>query len=264
MIPKIIHYCWYGGNPKPKRIKKCINSWKTHLPEYKIMCWDESNTDLDIPFIKEAYLEKKWAYVSDYIRLKALYEYGGIYLDTDMLVLKNLDTLLVNQCFFGIGDPKYIYTGIIGAKKSYSFLWRCLKDYEAFDDFPVDVLPEITSPKIVTKCFREYYNYTDTFEKLLHLDSVTIYPQEWFYPFPAKARYSKNYIEYATENTYAIHLWIASWAKIPAFKLIRQQHYARGLATMLKEVLKGEGASIKYYRKIASSFKQALSTSDNK
>ena len=83
-IPKIIHYCWFGGNPLPEITKLCLESWRTLLPDYEIVCWSEENFDVSlIPFVQEAYEAKKWAFVSDYARLFALYQYGGIYLDTD-------------------------------------------------------------------------------------------------------------------------------------------------------------------------------------
>ena len=100
MIPKIIHYVWVGNNPKPKDIKKCMKTWKKHLKDYKIIEWNESNFDISShPFVKKAYEAKKWAYVSDYIRMYAIYNYGGIYLDTDVLVLENFDKFLNNKVF---------------------------------------------------------------------------------------------------------------------------------------------------------------------
>lgn len=100
-MEKIIHYCWFGGNEKSQIIKKCINSWKKYMPEYKIMEWNEKNIDLSFsPFVIEAYKNKKWAFVSDVIRLKVLYEYGGIYLDTDVELYESLDDLLKNNDAF--------------------------------------------------------------------------------------------------------------------------------------------------------------------
>ena len=91
MIPKIIHYCWFGGNPLPMDVKKCIESWKEKCPDYEIKCWDESNFDVNAhPFTKAAYEAKAWAFVSDYARLRVVYDNGGIYLDTDVELLKNL------------------------------------------------------------------------------------------------------------------------------------------------------------------------------
>ena len=86
MIPKIIHYCWFGGSTKPKLVKDCILSWKIFFPNYEIIEWNEKNSDLNEPFVKAAYNLKKWAFVSDYVRLTKVYEYGGLYLDTDMLI----------------------------------------------------------------------------------------------------------------------------------------------------------------------------------
>src|SRR5690606_8141901 len=99
MLPKKIHYCWFGKKPIPKILKYCIDSWKTQLPDYQFFLWNEGNTAFDCEFINKAYDDKNWAFVSDYVRLKVVYEYGGIYLDTDMLLLKSLDNFLDNECF---------------------------------------------------------------------------------------------------------------------------------------------------------------------
>ena len=97
-IPKVIHYCWFGGHEKPKLINKCLETWKRYLKDYEIMEWNEENFNIDIcSFTKEAYEDKKWAFVSDYCRLWVLYNYGGIYLDTDIEILKPLDDLLDNK-----------------------------------------------------------------------------------------------------------------------------------------------------------------------
>lgn len=92
MIPKIIHYCWFGKGKKNRLIKRCIRSWKKRMPDYEIICWNEDNFDYtSVPFVKEAYEQKKWAFVADYVRLYALFHYGGIYLDTDSEVYKSFD-----------------------------------------------------------------------------------------------------------------------------------------------------------------------------
>ena len=99
-IPKIIHYCWFGGNPLPELAEKCIESWKKYLPDYEIIRWDENNFDFNInDYVKEAYENKKWAFITDYVRLYAMYNYGGIYMDTDVEVLKSLDCFLIHPAF---------------------------------------------------------------------------------------------------------------------------------------------------------------------
>ena len=108
MIPKKIHYVWVGGKKKPKDIERCIKSWKKNLKEYEIKEWNENNFDINShPFTKSAYENKKWAYVSDYIRMYALYNEGGIYLDTDNLVLDNLEKFLNDRAFVGFENKNY-------------------------------------------------------------------------------------------------------------------------------------------------------------
>ena len=139
MIPKIIHYVWVGNNPKPKDIKKCMKTWKKHLKDYKIIEWNESNFDISShPFVKKAYEAKKWAYVSDYIRMYAIYNYGGIYLDTDVLVLDNFDKFLDNKVFVGFERENYPFTAVFGAEKKNKFIKKLLDYYDNLDAYNFD------------------------------------------------------------------------------------------------------------------------------
>lgn len=139
MIPKIIHYVWVGNNPKPKDIKQCMKTWKKHLKDYKIIEWNESNFDISShPFVKKAYEAKKWAYVSDYIRMYAIYNYGGIYLDTDVLVLENFDKFLNNKVFVGFERENYPFTAVFGAEKKNKFIKKLLDYYDNLDAYNFD------------------------------------------------------------------------------------------------------------------------------
>ena len=139
MIPIIIHYVWVGNNPKPKDIKKCMKTWKKHLKDYKIIEWNESNFDISShPFVKKAYEAKKWAYVSDYIRMYAIYNYGGIYLDTDVLVLENFDKFLNNKVFVGFERENYPFTAVFGAEKKNKFIKKLLDYYDNLDAYNFD------------------------------------------------------------------------------------------------------------------------------
>ena len=120
MIPKTIHYCWFGGNPLPDLAVKCIDSWKKYCPDYEIKEWNEKNFNLDAcPYVREAYEAKKWAFVSDYARLYAMVTEGGIYMDTDVEVLKPLDEYLDNLAFSGFQTEKEIPTGIMACEKGF-------------------------------------------------------------------------------------------------------------------------------------------------
>lgn len=140
MIPKTIHYCWFSGEKYPPKIKECIRSWKLNLPDYKLRLWDANSFDFkSIPYMKKCYEMRKWAYVADYIRLYALYKEGGIYLDSDVLVLKTFDTLLDCNAFWGIDamdEHGYAFpeAAIFGAVKGLDVLQEMMEYYHQLDD----------------------------------------------------------------------------------------------------------------------------------
>lgn len=135
MIPKIIHYCWFGGNPKPDLIKQCIDSWKKYCPDYQLIEWNESNFDINCnPYVKAAYEDKKWAFVSDYARLYIVYNQGGVYLDTDVLLHNGIDELLKNSCWMASDDVRYISTGLgFGAEKGNWLIKAIMEAYEGYE-----------------------------------------------------------------------------------------------------------------------------------
>lgn len=134
MIPKIIHYVWVGGNPKPKKIQKCMKTWKKHLVDYQIIEWNEDNFDItENKYVEQAYKAKKWAFVSDYIRAKAIYEQGGIYLDTDVLVLDNLYELLNDKAFVGFENKDNPFTAVFGAEAGHPLIKDMLSYYDNRD-----------------------------------------------------------------------------------------------------------------------------------
>lgn len=131
MIPKKIHYVWVGGKEKPDDIKKCMETWATHLSDYEIIEWNEQNFDMTShPFIQQAYQAKKWAFVSDYIRAYVIYHYGGIYLDTDVIVLNNFESFLQYRAFVGFETPDYPFTAVFGAEPQHPLLHRMLTYYD--------------------------------------------------------------------------------------------------------------------------------------
>lgn len=132
MIPKKIHYCWFGGNPKSKLAEKCIKSWKTFCPDYEIIEWNEGNYDLSAAplYVRQAYEAKKWAFVTDYVRLQVVYEQGGIYMDVDVELEKPLDLLLSHSAYFGFENGTFIATGLgFGAEAKTPILWELMADY---------------------------------------------------------------------------------------------------------------------------------------
>ena len=141
-IPKVIHYCWFGKGEMPKLALKCIKSWKKYCPDYEIICWNEDNFDItQNRYMQEAYEAKKWAFVSDFARLKVIYDHGGIYMDTDVEILKPIDDLLETKGYMGFDEKGLMSTGLgFGAEKGNKIVGEFLKSYE---DIPF-VLPDGT------------------------------------------------------------------------------------------------------------------------
>lgn len=129
-IPKKIHYFWVGGHPLPARLQKCVDSWRRFNPDYEIIRWDESNYDFTkVDYMREAYENKAWGFATDYARLDVVYQYGGIYLDTDVEVLRSLDVLLRDEAFFGAGSADHINTGVGFGAVPQCELVKAMRDY---------------------------------------------------------------------------------------------------------------------------------------
>jgi mannosyltransferase OCH1-like enzyme len=207
MIPKKIHYCWFGGNPIPELAQKCIASWNEHCPEYEIKEWNETNFDINCcAFVKEAYEVGKWAFITDYVRLKVLYDEGGIYMDTDVEVIRNLDLLLHHPAFSGFESSKEIPTGIMASERHNRWIEKMLDYYKDRHFIKDGNQEEVTNVKIITELTKNEYGIKldNTYQDL---GDVVFYPRDYFCP----KDYITGQIKYLTENTYTIHHFSGSW-----------------------------------------------------
>ncbi len=244
-IPKIIHYCWFGKNKKNKRVLHCINSWKKYCPDYKIIEWNEHTFDLSSApiYVQEAYKCKKWAFVSDYVRLWALYKYGGVYLDADVELIKPLDRFLIHDGFSGFSEIKEgefkIPAAVMGAKKGNPYIKYLLSYYKRRrfikDDGSLDlkanvyIITEMTLKKFPN--FRLDNSYQE-------IDNFVYYPRDFFTP---KLKYH-NHKPLIKKETYAIHYHNESW--MPAFEKLKIK------LLIILEYLGLKGALRKLYRQI--------------
>ncbi|KVV15877.1 glycosyltransferase [Flavobacterium sp. TAB 87] len=258
MIPKTLHYCWFGKQKKSPLINSCIKSWKKLLPDYKIVEWNESNSDLMHPYVKEAYRLKKWAFVSDFVRLKVLYQHGGIYLDTDMMMIKSLDKLLLNDCFFGAEQENLISAGIIACQKNHFFIKACLSYYDKINLEESTNFHEITIPLIITRTHNKHFGNI-LFKNTVQANNVVVYPVTYFYPFPNNKKNDlKNYKNYIEDGTYAVHLWNASWVEYDEFYYLRNRNYFKSLAKIVKTVFFTREFNLYYFKRIYYSFIKSL------
>lgn len=206
MIPKKIHYCWFGRNEMPKLVQKCIASWKKYCPDYEIICWNEENFDINSNlYVKEAYENKKYAFVTDYVRLFVLYNYGGIYMDTDVEVIKSLDKFLKNKAFSGFENDVSVPTGIMASEAKLNIYKELLDYYNdrhfIKNDGNLDFTSNVTT---ITKTFEKKGLKKDN--TLQTIENFTIYPKEYFCPIDYYTKKKK-----ITENTYTIHWFAGSW-----------------------------------------------------
>ena len=224
-IPKIIHYCWFGGNPLPELAKKCIQSWKKHCPDYKIMVWNEDTFDVHCcKYVEEAYQEKKWAFVSDVARLYALVNYGGIYMDTDVEVLKPLDNLLKYEAVSGFESDTNITTGLMATCKDHRMFIEFLHEYDDLDFRKKDGSLDLTTNvvRITNACLK--YGFVPNNSKQT-VNGFTLLPKDYLCPKDSMTKELK-----ITNNTLVIHHFDGSW-------MSEEKKYQRVIANKICKVL---------------------------
>ena len=199
-IPKVIHYCWFGGKPKPPLVKWCLQSWATILPDYEIKEWNESNFPVEEnPYTKSAYENGKYAFVTDYVRLWALWKYGGIYMDADVEILQQLDKFLKHRAFTGHETEELMVTAIMGAQPGHEWIQMLINHYTTAK---FGVTP---NTQTITELSKPFVQKHENGHRYLS-GGVVIYPVETFCPYD-----HKNLIPIPTENSYAIHHFAGSW-----------------------------------------------------
>jgi mannosyltransferase OCH1-like enzyme len=208
-IPKLFHYVWVGGKQLPKKYISYIKSWTKYNPDFQIIKWDENNIDFSVPYIKNAYKNKNWSNISNYIRLWSVSNYGGIYLDTDVEIIQSFADIIKNNCFMGFcieeKYPDWVNNATFGAIKKHWFTKEALKllllRYDGREASNLSG-PSITTELLIKNGLKEYSD-----EGVLVKD-IMVYPIDYFNPFNWNQEYSKAYI---TDRTHAIHYWDKSW-----------------------------------------------------
>ena len=228
MIPKTIHFIWFGQNKKSDETIECVASWKQMNPDFEIQEWNELNFPIEqFPFVSRMYNEQKWAFAADYARLQILSEHGGFYLDTDMLLLQTLTPLTEASCVLGEEEKGVISAGMIGAVPNHPFIQKCLNFYDAN---PNELL---TIPRVLSQVYEKYNDKA----------SITIYPPQAFYPFD-----SDHIKEWRGQDlgpeVIGVHLWHYSWGhplnrffkKIGIYSLGKSIVEVLGIKQILKKI----------------------------
>lgn len=206
MIPKVIHYCWFGSGAKSDLIKRCMASWATVMPDYEIREWNESNSPMDHAYCRAAREQKLWSKLSNFVRLRVLQAEGGLYLDTDVEVIRSFDGLRSLQCYLGFQRipevPGWVNTAVLGSEAGHSYIQRCLD--ETLDHFQRTGAFEL-SPRIATSVLKAAGLKSYGRQKLAGVD---LFPVDYFYPYSWLETFRPECI---TSNTLAVHHWCHSW-----------------------------------------------------
>ena len=206
MIPKTIHYCWFGRGEKSKLAQKCIASWRRHCLDYESVEWNEDNFDVSVhPYARFCYVQKKWAFLSDYIRLVVVEQYGGVYFDTDVELLKNIDDLLVSEAFYGFENSSYVNTGQgFGAEAHHPTVQAMLEQYRRLQMDEQRSYPIIGCPILNTQALLPLGLVLSGQQQ--NVAGAEIYPAEYFNPYESTTGRLRK-----TKNTVSIHWYSGSW-----------------------------------------------------
>ena len=206
-IPKIIHYCWFGKKPKPKLAEKCLQSWKKFCPDYEIIEWNEDNFDVSAApaYVQQAYAAKRWAFVTDYVRLQAMLQLGGIYMDTDVEIIKPLDPYLHHKGFAGFENPGAIQTGLLACEKDFPLFQEFISYYDTANYLREDGSEDTTTNvQILTRLCVKYGLKLDGSRQTVQ--DFAVYPVDYFCPVDFDTEKLHK-----TKNTVVIHWFAASW-----------------------------------------------------
>ena len=208
MIPRIIHYCWFGRGPMPELALRCIDSWHKFMPDYQYKLWNEDNFDIEsVPYVKEAYESRKFAFVTDYVRLYALFTEGGIYMDTDVEVLKPYDDLLSLPGFTGYEGSKFMppVTGTMASEPGNAWVKEQLEAYDSLHFIKPDGTLDTTTNTVRISEIMKKGGFVQNGKKQVYKD-MHIFPGDYFCPRQTTGEYL------LTENTYCDHHFMGSWA----------------------------------------------------
>lgn len=232
MIPKIIHYCWFGRNPLPTSAQKCIASWRKYLPDYEIKEWNEDNFNVNIiPYTQQAYEANKYAFVSDYARFWILYHYGGLYFDTDVEVIKSFDDIVERGAFMGLeidgtkkGTKIAIAPGLgLGAEADSSIYHEILDNFAKLDFYDANgKRNNFSMIPMVTGMFLQRGLVANG--KVQQICGITIYPQRYLNPYN-----SINGKLQVSSETHSIHWFSASWMEPKALWIVKLKRMIRKL-----------------------------------
>jgi hypothetical protein len=229
------------------------------MPDYEIIEWNEGNSDISNAFLKYCHNKQRWAFMADYVRLKVLYQFGGFYLDTDMLIIKRLDFFRDCDCFLCKEDEIHISAGIIGSIKGSVYIKKCLEFYDSLNLDDEFNLESHRIPSVLTTTFERYVNFKPDLIASSDSEKIKVFKPEFFYPVSYEKKSDfRNYKKYINSNTYGVHLWFGSWLNHDEFHYLNMREYGLAFREFLINLKKYKFYSKRYILKFISVYLNSL------
>ncbi|MCQ2179222.1 MAG: hypothetical protein MJY91_03855 [Bacteroidales bacterium] len=246
MIPRVLHYCWYGRGEYPAVMRMCLDSWRKYCPDYEILEWNEDNTPMDISWIRDAYKHGKYAFCADYMRFYVLGRFGGVYLDTDVLLTSNIDSFLNHHFFAGREDALNVNFAVAGSEPGH---WFCNKCIGLYDSMKFDLVHPPIITRLITPILAEVGLIEQDVTQNILNEGIYVYASSVFYPI----HYSQPFelseaMSYSKPGTVAIHLWNKSWKD--EFQMFESGNWRLGFSEVRKRIKRTPFLPFSYWKKL--------------
>ncbi|MCB0428582.1 MAG: hypothetical protein KDD54_00595 [Flavobacteriales bacterium] len=258
MIPRKIHYCWFSGEPFPPLIKNCLQSWKDHLGGYELVLWDVDKVTkygFSCPYFEHAKNQRLWAFMTDYVRFKALYEEGGIYLDMDVFVLRSFDDLFGYRSFWAKDINGLVEPVVIGAKKEDPLIGRIIDLFECIEEGQMKDFQFIALPQYVKHIFSSI-NANTGVDETSRVEGHVFFSSEYFCSLPNELADKRDMRDFITDRSYAVHLWDGNW--FDEFRFLWMGRTKSGWRKIWKKILRNPIQPIQFYKDVFYHVKRSI------
>ena len=245
MIPRVVHYFWFSGSPLPPHLRRCLESWSAQLRGYTLRKWTLDDVEIDCEFARRARDGRRWAFLTDYFRFKAVHDQGGIYLDADVYVVKPFDDLLARPSFWGFAGSRLVEPVVFGSHAGNELIADVLAHYRALKGDAIDLETYNGPTTVITPIF-ERHGLAPYDGRTQELAAGVVFPPSYFCPLPLEEADTRDFLAYRTPQTYAIHLWDNAW--FDEFRLFWRGRYAKGLGRALDRLIARPLQPLAYYR----------------
>lgn len=247
MIPRVVHYFWFSGEEMPALLRSCLATWEKCLPGYVLRKWDLTTVEVDCEFARQALAQRRWAFLTDYFRMKAVHDHGGVYLDTDVYLVRPLDDLLAHPSFWGFADTALVEPVVFGAHAGNPVLSDILAAYRGMRPEDIDLDTYNGPTTVITPIFEQRHGLQPyDAGRIQELTHAVVFPHSYFCALPFGEAGARDFLAHRQPHTYAIHLWNNGW--FDEFRLLWRGRYRTGFARLAARIARNPFQPLGFYR----------------